>query len=159
MAALTTYSIGAMTPYDSGPCSITSVSDTFGSNITALGVTSNTPDTTPCPSVMCRTLIFRNRCGAVLLCCVSGDTGRKLSRISFSCAGSLGAPCVDSDVLSPLSDGPSESLSPSFRLSGTSRVCPGKMNCVASLFSLVSSEGVVSNLAASDVRVSRSRTV
>lgn len=35
-----------------------------------------------CPSVMCRTLIFRKRCGAALLCCVSGDTGRKLSRIS-----------------------------------------------------------------------------
>lgn len=33
--------------------------------------------------------------------------------IPFSLAGSLGGPCVDSDVLSPLSDGPSESLSPS----------------------------------------------
>lgn len=32
--------------------------------------------------------------------------------VPFSCAGSLVA-CVDSDVLSPLSDGPSESLSPS----------------------------------------------
>lgn len=45
-----------------------------------------------------------------------------------------------------------------FLLSGTRSVCPGKMNCVASLFSFVNSEGVVSNLAASDVRVSRSRT-
>lgn len=31
----------------------------------------------------------------------------------FSLAGSLGAPCVDSEVLSPLSDLPSASLSPS----------------------------------------------
>lgn len=45
-----------------------------------------------------------------------------------------------------------------FLLSGTSRACPGKMNCVASRFSLVSSEGVVSNRAASAGSVSRSRT-
>jgi hypothetical protein len=47
MAALTTNSMGAMTPYDSGPCSMTRGSDTLGSNITALGVTSSTPPTTP----------------------------------------------------------------------------------------------------------------
>jgi hypothetical protein len=40
--------MGAMTPYDSGPCSMTRGSDTLGSNMTALGVTSNTPQTTPC---------------------------------------------------------------------------------------------------------------
>lgn len=47
MAALTTMSIGAMTPYLSDPRSRTSGSDTLGSNMTALGVTSNTPLTTP----------------------------------------------------------------------------------------------------------------
>lgn len=48
MAALTTNSMGAITPYDSGPCSMTNWSDTFGSNITAFGVTKRTPLTTPC---------------------------------------------------------------------------------------------------------------
>jgi hypothetical protein len=47
MAAFTTNSMGAMTPYDSGPCSMTRGSDTLGSNMTALGVTNSTPPTTP----------------------------------------------------------------------------------------------------------------
>lgn len=40
---------------------LTRGSDTLGSNITALGVTNSTPLTTPSPSVMCLTLILRNR--------------------------------------------------------------------------------------------------
>ena len=47
IAALMTVSIGAIIPYSSAPRSITRVSDTFGSNMMALGVTNRTPLTTP----------------------------------------------------------------------------------------------------------------
>lgn len=50
-----------------------------------------------------------------------------------------------------------ENLVPSL-LSGTIRFWPGNMNVVARRFIFVNSEGVVSNRAATDVRVSRSRT-
>lgn len=38
---------------------------------------------------MCRTLILRKRCGALLLAGASGDTGRRLSRISANTTHTL----------------------------------------------------------------------